>query len=189
MPIEMRKRGEANVTSIEALAAFRAELIVFAGDAKQALDETAAGVARMRDWLLRDRRREMERDVRRKELDLDRCRQELLGARLSPFRSADAQQAALRKAQRSLEASRDKLEAIKRWGRQFEHAVGPMLGPVNTLRLALDHDLPKATAFLSNAVRALEDYVAARPPESAPAVRTGVDAAQEGRGTEEGRAS
>jgi len=62
---------------------------------------------------------------------------------------------------------------VKTWNRNYEGSSAPIAKKLEGLRNVLDHDMPKAIAYLVNARRTLEDYtelpsapaVADSPPE------------------------
>jgi exonuclease VII large subunit len=159
-----------NVTSIDALGAFRSNLIVFRTLAMQVLDEISSEVQRMRQWLRHDQRMYWENEIRRRQKKLDQAQQELMGARLSSLHdSTAAQQVAVTRARRALHEAEDKLRAVKRWDRDFDMVVDPAVKQLGTLRTMLEHQTPKGIAFLANAQRALDVYSDRQTPADAAA--------------------
>jgi cell division septation protein DedD len=57
----------------------------------------------------------------------------------------------------------EKLQLVKKWNRDFDHLVGPMVKQLETLRTNMSNDLPKAAAHLSQVVRTLEAYANVSP--------------------------
>jgi hypothetical protein len=47
---------------------------------------------------------------------------------------------------------------VKKWDREFDLVALPLVKQLDGLRGALEHDLPKALAFLANAQTALDVY-------------------------------
>ncbi len=161
---------QVKVTSIDALESFRASLIVFLTKAHQALDEVGDEVHRTKLWLQNDQRLHWEGELRRRRRTLDQAQQELLSARLAELRATtSAQQAAVLKAKRAVAEADDKLHVIKLWNRDFETTSDPLMRKLQSLRYFLDHDLPKAIAYLVQAQKTLETYTMT-PPPAAPTI-------------------
>jgi hypothetical protein len=152
------------VTSIDALERFRAALVRFAAESRQALDETGEDVRRTRSWIQHDRRMFWEGELRRRRKKLDAAEQELLGARISSLRdSTAAQQHAVRRAKGEVAEAEEKLALIKRWGRTFDDRTGELLRRLESMRYILDQHIPKAAAFLAKAVATLDAYTDLSP--------------------------
>jgi len=149
----------AQVTRIDALGEFRSSLIVFRATAQRTIDEAAGAVSRARQWVRHDQRMHWEHEIRRRLKKLDEAQQELMRARLSSLQDrTDAQQNAVTKARNALREAEDKLRAVKKWDREFDLVALPLVKQLDGLRSALEHDLPKALAFLANAQHALDVY-------------------------------
>lgn len=156
---------QVKVTSIDALESFRASLIVFLTKAHQSLDEVGDEVRRTRLWLQNDQRLHWEGELRRRRRTLDQAQQELLSARLAELRSTtSAQQTAVLKAKRAVADAEDKLRTVKLWNRDFESTSDPLLRKLQSLRFFLDHDMPKAIAYLMQAQKTLETYTMTPTP-------------------------
>lgn len=163
--------ANVHVTSIDALGAFRSDLIVFRTAALQVIDEVSSEVQRMRQWIRHEQRLYWESEIRRRQKKHDQALQELMGARMSSLQdSTAAQQSAVTKARRALHEAEDKQRAVKYWDRNFDLAVDPIAKQLGSLRTVLEHELPRALAYLANAQLALDAY-SERPaaPEAAPA--------------------
>lgn len=160
----------ARITSLDALESFRSALIVFLATARRSADEVVEQVKRVRLWLQQDQRLHWEGQIRRRRKLLDLAKQELFTARLSGLRmSTTAQENAVRKAEAAVAEAEEKLRNVKRWSRDFDHAVDPMVKRLEGLRYYLDYDLPKGVIFLSEAQKLLDRYVESPPPPAAPA--------------------
>jgi hypothetical protein len=148
-----------HVTSIDALGAFRSDLIVFRSEAMRVLDEVSSEVSRTRQWIRNDRRLHWEGEIRRRQKKLDQALQDLMGARLSSLKdSTAAQQNAVTKARGALREAEEKLRAVKYWDRNYDLAVDPIVKQLGSLRTVLEHEMPIAFAYLANAQQALDDY-------------------------------
>lgn len=155
----------AHITSIDALESFRAHLIIFTTTAHRSLDEVGDQVRRTRLWLQNDQRLHWEGELRRRTRAFDEARQELLGARLAGLRNAIAnRENNVRLAKQALVAAETKLRAVKTWARDYDTSVEPLVKRLQSLRHFLDHDMPKAMAWLVQAQRTLEAYSEAAPP-------------------------
>ena len=161
---------QAKVTSIDALESFRSSLIVFAHTAHQHLDGVGDEVRRTRNWLQSDQRTHWQGELRRRARGLELAEQELFSAKLSALRdNLTGPQNAVRKAKTAVAEAEEKLGAVKAWTRNFDHAADPMLKRLEGLRQVLDHDLPKAIAYLLQAQKTLEGYTEAAPAALPPA--------------------
>ena len=156
--------SKANVTSIEALEAFRAKLIIFLSKARPTLEEVTDDVLRTRVWLETDQRNHWEHQLRRRQKDLEEAQQALFSASIAKLRAvSDAERMAVVKAKRALTAAEEKLAVIKRWRRDFDSQVEPLSKQLDSLRTMLATDLPKAVAFMTEIVKALDAYAKMTP--------------------------
>jgi hypothetical protein len=166
---------KANVTSVEALQSFRANLIVYLSKARPALEEVSDEVIRTRVWLESDRRVFWEREVRRRLQKLQDAQQALFSAEISALRAVStAERMAVIKAKRALDEAEEKLKIVKRWIRDFENQVEPLAKKMEKLDSVLVTSLPKAMAYLAQAVKTLDDYsgVAASSDEASRQIST-----------------
>ena len=169
---------QAHVTSLDALEAFRANLIIFLGHAHRSVDEVGDEVRRTRGWLQNDRRTHWEQEIRKQRKLLDAAQQELLSAKLSNLRdNISAQQNAVRKAKEALDHAETKMRLVKKWTRDFDAAAEPLMKRIESLRFVLDFDLPKGIAFLVQAQKTLEAYAETAPKLAGPAPGTAPEGA------------
>ena len=104
----------AHVTSVEAIEAFRAQLILYLSRARAATEEVSDEIQHTRAWLEHDRRAYWERECRRRERLLDEAQQELLNAKISRISTQTAAQAlAVERAKRALHEAEDKRAATR----------------------------------------------------------------------------
>ena len=158
----------AHVTSIEAIEAFRASLIVYLSRTRPVLDDAWDEVIRLRQWLQNDRRLHWENQIRRGTKQLEEAQQALFSANLANLREPTAQERiAVVRAKRALEQAQEKLKQVKRWTREFDSRVEPMAKPFEHLRTLLANDLPKAATQLAQVVKTLDAYAAVRPATAA----------------------
>jgi hypothetical protein len=163
----------AKVTSIEAIDAFKASLIVYLEKAGCVLDDVSDDVLRTRIWLQTDRQLHWKNQTRQRTRELSQAEQELLTARLSGLPEAiKARQMAVNKARLALREAEERLACVKQWMRQFETQVESRAKVVTQLRHSLAHDMRKAVAFLEGAAATLAAYAdVAPPPPLTPQVR------------------
>lgn len=173
----------AKVTSIEALDAFKASLIVYLEKARRILDGVSEDVVRTRIWLETDRQLHWKNRVRQRTRELAQAEQELLTARLSEMPEAiKARQMSVNKAKLNLRDAEDGLARTKQWIRQYETQVQSHARVVTQLRHSLAHDMGKAVVFLEEAATTLAAYAEMSPPapspSGSPADATGGNATQ-----------
>jgi hypothetical protein len=169
----------AHVTSVEALEFFRSSLLVYVSKARPTLDEVSAEVVRMRSWLEDEQRTHWENEMRRRRRDFDEAQQALFSSKLSNFRETSAaEQMAVHRAKRALEAAEAKLKVVKQWDRVFDNRVGPLVKQMEKLHTVLAHDMVQAVAFLTQVIQTLEAYARIAPPAATGAARSGDDSTQ-----------
>lgn len=163
----------AKVTSLEALEAFRARLIVYREKASRVLDEVTDEVTRTRLWLESDRPAFWQNQTRRLGRDLEQAQQELFSARLSGLRdSSISQQMAVQKLRRAIQSAEDKTKTVHQWQRHYDTRVEMPARQAEKLRHFLDHDLSKAVSFLNEAIQSLAAYAELTPSGGATAATT-----------------
>jgi len=156
---------QAQVTSVDAIEAFRANLIVFLSKAKPTLEEVTSDVLRTRQWLQHDQRNHWEQQMRLRSRELERAQAELFSARLSNLQEASAAQyMAAHRAQRSVREAEDKQRLLKKWNRELENRTEPMVKLVDQLHGFLTSEMIHAVAFLAQAVKTLQAYADLAPP-------------------------
>ena len=150
---------KAHVTSLEALETFRSELIVYLSQARPALDEISAEVVRTRTWLENDQRLHWENQMRRRLKDLEQAQQALFSAKLGVLRNETVmEQMAVQRAKAALGDADQKIRIIKKWEREFEGRVQPLIKQVEKLHTVLSNDMVKAVTYLTQAIATLAAY-------------------------------
>jgi hypothetical protein len=156
----------AQVSSIDAIAAFRNHLIVYMSKARAALEEVSADVLRMRSWLENDQRAAWEGQYRRRAKDLEQAQAALFSAKLGNLRKETAAELMLvTRCKRSLDEAEAKLRTLKLWNREFDSRVQPQLKLVEKLHTILSNDLLKAVQELNQMLEALHAYTETTLPE------------------------
>src|SRR5512145_2755401 len=124
----------AKVGSLEAIGAFRADLVVYIAQTRSALEEVSSDVMRTRLWLENDQRLFWEGEIRRRRRHLEEAQQAFFSARLSQFSDGvSLEQLAVQKARRALNEADTKLRIVKRWDRDFESTVQPLVKQMEKL--------------------------------------------------------
>lgn len=163
----------ARVTSLEAVEAFRAALVLYRERAARVLDEAGEEVVRTRAWLQQDRLPHWQERIRRLSRELEQRQQELFTAQLSDLHGAPRpEQLAVQKARRALEQAEQRLRVVQHWNRQFDQRVEQPARHVDKLRHYLAHDLNLALGFLTEVLRTLSAYAELSPPGAQPATTT-----------------
>ncbi len=164
---------KAQVRSLDAIDAFRASLVIYVSQARAALDEVGSDVTRMRNWIENDQRQHWEKELRSRTRALEQAQQELFTARLSSIRTESGlEQMAVQRARRAVQEAQDKLKLLKKWEREFDNRVQPLVKESEKLHTVLSNDLVKGIAFLHEIGRTLAAYAEVgtpKAPVSAPA--------------------
>ena len=169
----------AHVTSVDALEFFRSTLLVYLSKARPTLDEVSAEVVRMRSWLEDEQRVHWENEMRRRRREFDEAQQALFSSKLSSFRETSAaEQMAVHRTKRALEAAEAKLKVVRQWDRVFDNRVGALVKQMEKLHTVLAHDMVQAVAFLTQAIQTLDAYARIAPPAATGAPRGGGDSTQ-----------
>lgn len=163
--------AEAHVTSIEALEAFRARLIVFIAKANQSLDQVGDEIRRTRSWIQHDKRMHWEGEIRRRERVLGQAEQELMSAKMVGLvKDLSPHLLLVRKARHALEQAREKLQKVKVWSRDFDGEAEPLARSLNVLRDYITRDMHSASSYLMQTQKTLEAYgeMSSRPTTKSP---------------------
>lgn len=176
----------AQVSSVDALKAFRADLIVFLSKARPTLEEVSDEVMRTKSWLVNEQSSFWENQKRRRSRELERAQAELFSARISGLSTeSSAQQMAVHKARRAVDEADAKLALLKRWIRDLDNLALPMSKQLNQLESFLGTDMSKAVAWLEQAVIILESYAGIHSPTVSLASDAPKAAPTEGSGSNE----
>jgi ABC-type phosphate transport system auxiliary subunit len=159
----------AHVTSVEALAAFRANLIVYLSKARPTLEEVSADVQRMRGWLEGEQRTHWDNELRRRRRAMEEAQQALFSSKLSRIREASAaEQMAVQRTKRALDEAEAKLRVLKQWKQVFDNRVDPLVKQMEKLQTVLAHDMVQAVAFLTQTIQTLDAYAEVAQPGGVP---------------------
>lgn len=160
----------AQVTSVEALEAFRSLLIVYVSKARPTLEEVTAEVLRTRSWIQNEQRTRWEAEARRRAKELEQAQAALFSAKISNLRQeSSAEQIAFHRARRAMDEAESKLRTLKQWNREFDNRCDPLVKQTEKLHTVLASDLTKGIAYLTEAIKTLAAYIEGGPPAAAPA--------------------
>jgi hypothetical protein len=176
--------GQAGVHSIAALEEFKAALIKFDTEAREALSVTDMQVRRGLDWFQHDLLKHWQGEVRRSEdavtnakAELERCRMQKFGDRTP---DCTDQRVALKKAQARLEEAEQKVRAVKKWSRVLHDEAEEYRSLSQELNNTLAGEIPKAAHDLKRMLDALFAYIETMAPSGAAEASMATDAARTG---------
>ena len=158
---------KANITSVEALELFRANLLVYLSKAKPSLEEVSSDVMRLRLWIQDDRTDYWKGQVKKRQRTLEQAQQALFSARMSNLNEGTStREFEVHRAKRALDEAAEKLRRVKVWDKKFEGLANPWLRQMEKLHTVLSQDIPLAVAHLSQMINLLSAY-AEQPASSA----------------------
>jgi hypothetical protein len=159
--------GQAQISSVEAIEAFRSQLIVYLAHMRPALEEISGEVQHTRAWLEDDRKRYWLQELRQRTRKLEDAKQELFTASLSHLgEPTGVQQLAVQRAQRNVRIAEEKLVIIKKWERELEGNTSPLVKQMEQLHGFLTVDMDHAVGYLDQVTRILAAYRDTAPPAS-----------------------
>lgn len=160
----------ARVRSIDVPQRLAVALRAFAEEATAALDDLGLDLHRAVQWIEYDQKDYWTQELRRAEtaaseakINLERRRMFRVGDQTPSCRE---EKMAVEAARRRVEIARQKLEAVKRWGRAVEQEAIECRGAVAPLAGWLQAEVPRAIAALRNMGGALAAYVDLEPRAS-----------------------
>lgn len=151
----------ASVGSVEALRAFKPAVIKFAELTQAALSTGESIGTRTLDWLTRDRRPQLQREIRRLQEEMTRSRTRMI-SRMDPMQDTPTPKVddrlELEAAKRRLRAAEEQLELTRRWARELERGLEEYRGSVSQLGWFVRGELGRAVGALDQMGDALEAY-------------------------------
>lgn len=164
---------QVKISSIDALEAFRADLIQYIAKARVALEDMEGDVRRTQTWLDSDRVQHWGNQVKLWTKNLDQAEQELYSANLTNPRASNAfQKMAVLKAQRKLAEAEEKMRVVKKWRQTFENRATPLLRQLDPMFFIVGQQLPKGVFTLGEHIKALQAYAEKAPAASPPPAQT-----------------
>ena len=159
----------ANITSSEAIAAFRAALIVFLGKVRPLLEETSGEIIRTRQWVDEDQRRHWENQFRIRWRKLEEARAELFTATLSKLQEASSlHHMAVQRADKAVRECETKRAVLKKWSRDLDDKTDPLVKQISQFETFLTTEMPRAIAHLDRVIESIEAYAGILKQETPP---------------------
>lgn len=149
----------AQITSFEALEAFRSDLINYLSKARPALEEVSNEVLRAKQWLQNDQRRFWEGEMKARSKKLERAKAELFSVSMSKIQEVSAaQQLIVHRCKQAVEEAQGKLAMLKKWDREIDNRSEPLVKQVDQFQSFVAIEMPRAIAYLTEAIKTLEQY-------------------------------
>ena len=162
--------NQARISSIDALEAFRAELIHYIEKARVALEDMTGEARRTRSWLDVDRTQHWAGQLKRLTKLLHQAEEELYSANLSNPLAANAlQKMAVARVRHKLDEAEAKMRVIKHWRQVYDNRTSPLLRQLEPMFFRVGQQLPKAVHSLGETIKTLQAYAEASRPASRPA--------------------
>lgn len=160
---------QANVSSVDALEAFRADLIQFVEKARVALEDAEGEVRRTRTWLDVDRTGYWSNQLKGRAKQLEQAEAELYNVTLtSPRESHAFQKMAVLKARRKVEEAEEKMRLLKQWRQTYDNRTAPLLRQLDPAFFMVSRHLPKGIHMLGESIKALQAYAGKGPAPNRP---------------------
>ena len=155
----------ANVTSIDAVRAFRAALVKFEENAGDAVTCLELEIRRAVTWIEVDRRRYWPTQVKQSSDELAQARNALERCQLK-YGSEEApscyeQKKNYERARRRLRYCEDQVRKVKQWTRILRQELTQFEGQMAQMTICVDTELPRAITALGNMLNGLERYAGA----------------------------
>lgn len=118
-------------------------------------------------------------ELKKRSRKLAQAQQELLTAKLSKYQdSVMLQEKLLRRAKEAMVEAEEKLRNIKRWSREYDRIYDPAVKGLAQLSDYLEHDMPRALAWMEQALKSLASYLEReRPPGGVPSAPAEIESA------------
>ncbi len=156
------------VTSIDALKDFREAMCSFCQAARDAICAVQMESRRVLDWVVYDRPRYWERQLRERQEEVAQAQQDLFRVRLTGGKDRHPddieQRKALARAKQRVEEAQEKIELVKKWRHVAQRAVDDFDGRAQRLLELVEGDPPPPVLFIDRALDSLESYLAVAPP-------------------------
>lgn len=159
----------AHITSVDAIAAFRAALIVFLSKVRPLLEETSGEIVRVRQWVEEDQRRHWDKQFQVRWRKLEEARAELFNATLSKLQEASSlHHMAVQRADRAVRECEAKRAVLKKWSRDLDDKTDPLVKQASQFQTFLTTEMPRAIAYLDRVIESIQAYADIKKQEEAP---------------------
>jgi len=163
----------SNVTSVDAIQDFRANLIVYLSKARPTLEEVNAEITRTRVWLQTTQRTNWDAIAKKRARNLEEAKARLFSAKMSNLSEvSSAEILALTKAKRAYEEAEEKLRVIRRWDRDYDNRTEPLARQLEKLHSILSEEMAHAVHHLTQVVNTLHQYAGMIAPSLADPAET-----------------
>lgn len=163
---------QVKVSSIDALEAFRADLIQYVEKARVALEDAESEVRRTRTWLDVDRTGYWSAQMKQRVKQLEQAEADLYNATITrPKESHSFYKMAVTKARRRVEEAEEKILVLKKWRQAFDNRATPLLRQLDPMFFMVGQQLPKGIHSLGESIKALQAYAEKGPatkPQAGP---------------------
>lgn len=159
----------ANIKSLEAIKEFKVALAKFEEQARQALITAQTDIGRAISRMQNDYLAYWKHEYKRWERKLAEAKNELARLELQPRDqrpSAVVERKAIDRAEQNMRRAQDKVERVKRWGRELEKEADLCRGQLQQLDELIESDVPKAKAMVDRMLSELEQYVHMATPDT-----------------------
>lgn len=161
---------QAKVSSIDALEAFRADLIRFVENARAALEDAEGEVRHTRIWLDGDRTAHWARQMKQRIKQLDQAEADCHNARIiRPDESHASLKLAVARAKRRVVEAEEKMRVLKHWRMHFDNRVTPLVRRLSPAFFMVCKHLPDGIHSLDESIKALQAYAENSPAPKPPA--------------------
>jgi hypothetical protein len=158
---------QAQVTSVDAIEAFRASLVLYLSKAKPAVEQVGAEMMRTRVWVQSTQRQYWENQMRLRKRKLEEAQGQLFNARISQFQQSTLLETmAVQRAQRAVTEAEGKLALLKKWSLDIETRADPLVKQLDQFHSFLLIELNQAVAYLGQIVKTLDAYTDSVPTAS-----------------------
>lgn len=150
---------QAQVTSVDAIEAFRNALIIYLSKVKPAVEQVTAEMMRTRVWVQTTQRQHWENQLRLRKRKLEEAKSALFNARISQFQQSTLLESmAVQRAQKAVDEAEGKLAMLKKWSRDIESRADPLTKQIEQFHGYLLTDLAEAVTLLAQIVKTLDAY-------------------------------
>ena len=157
----------AHVTSIEALKEFHVALCSFCEEVKEVLCGVNMENSRLLDWVQHRQISFWEREIRHRQEDVSRTKNELSCRKLARMSGSKVdcteQEEAFRLALARLEEAHEKMDNCKHWARKLPQAIQEYAGQSQQLAGRVEGNPPAIVAVMNRMIDALDQYVRVNP--------------------------
>jgi hypothetical protein len=159
----------AQVTSVDAIEAFRASVVLYLSKARPAIQQVCAEAQRTRIWVQTTQRQYWEHQLKLRYRKLEEAKEALFSARISQFNQSTLMETmAVQRAQRAVAEAESKLALLKKWSHEIENRADPLVKQLDQFHGYLSTDMAEGAVLLAEFVKTLDAYTNSISPGSGP---------------------